>query len=189
MNMRMRWRRNRCRERRENLCLLACGVLPEAERAALEAHLAGCAECRRYYEEVAGLSGQLRHWAVAEPRVEANPVFQARWTRLIRTERSPTRSVLATRMAGWREWLWPSPVAWGTLAAVWVFILCLQMGTPTPIASGSQVVASRPSVVQVRLLERQRELSLLLESLAPSTPSKPETPQPRSQRQVHHVPA
>ena len=36
----------------------------------------------------------------------------------------------------WREWLWPSPVAWAAAAAVWVLIALLQLATPLPRGNG-----------------------------------------------------
>src|SRR5262245_7406075 len=46
----------RCREWRESLGALALGQLPGEERAALEAHLEGCAECRAELESLAGVA-------------------------------------------------------------------------------------------------------------------------------------
>jgi anti-sigma factor RsiW len=46
----------RCREWRESLGAHALGRLPEEERAALEAHLEGCAECRAELESLAGVA-------------------------------------------------------------------------------------------------------------------------------------
>jgi Putative zinc-finger len=46
----------RCREWRESLGAHALGRLPEEERAALEAHLDGCAECRAELESLAGVA-------------------------------------------------------------------------------------------------------------------------------------
>jgi hypothetical protein len=46
----------RCREWRESLGAHALGQLPEEERAALEAHLEGCPECRVELESLAGVT-------------------------------------------------------------------------------------------------------------------------------------
>jgi anti-sigma factor RsiW len=54
----------RCREWRESLGALALGRLPEEERAALEAHLQGCPECRA---ELDSLSGVARLLPLADP--------------------------------------------------------------------------------------------------------------------------
>jgi Putative zinc-finger len=46
----------RCREWRESLGALALGQLPKEERAALEAHLEGCPECRAELDSLAGVA-------------------------------------------------------------------------------------------------------------------------------------
>jgi Putative zinc-finger len=46
----------RCREWRHSLGAHALGQLPEEERAALEAHLEGCSECRAELESLAGVA-------------------------------------------------------------------------------------------------------------------------------------
>lgn len=45
-----------CREWRESLGALALGQLPEEERAALEAHVEGCPECRAELDSLAGVA-------------------------------------------------------------------------------------------------------------------------------------
>jgi len=47
---------DRCREWRESLGAYALGQLPDEERAALEAHLEGCAGCRTEAESLAAVS-------------------------------------------------------------------------------------------------------------------------------------
>lgn len=39
------------------------------------------------------------------------------------------REILPDRQPTWREWLWPSPVAWATVAAMWLVILGLQLAS------------------------------------------------------------
>jgi hypothetical protein len=53
-----------CREWRESLGAFALGQLPEGERAALEAHLEGCPECRA---ELEALGGVVRLLPLADP--------------------------------------------------------------------------------------------------------------------------
>jgi hypothetical protein len=47
----MKWFVNSCRHR-QTIALLASGVLAESERIELERHLAVCAVCRKYNEEL-----------------------------------------------------------------------------------------------------------------------------------------
>ncbi len=39
---------------------------------------------------------------------------------------------LRTKPSFWRQWLWPSPIAWGGVAAAWIVIIALNMATPRP---------------------------------------------------------
>lgn len=56
----------------------------------------------------------------------------------------------------WREWLWPSPVAWATAAAVWVLIALLQLATPLPRSNGvhlSGEAIKQRQVLMAQILE------------------------------------
>lgn len=187
--MNMRWRLNSCRGHRENVSLLASGALPEAEHTSVRDHLAHCAPCRQYYEEMARLSGEFRQWARTEPPEAASASFRAGWMRAIETadSDSPTRTSFAALLSRWNEWLWPSPVAWGALAAAWVCLLSIQWTMSPQRAPGHELARSPSSGTVVTFAQRQRELSSLLESLAPRpAPSKPDS-RPRSQRRVESV--
>jgi len=181
--MNMSWRLNSCREQRENVSLLAGGALPEAEQTSVRDHLADCAQCRQYYDEIARLSAQFQKWAGTEPSVEVRPAFHARWMRSIQTADAPART--STLISRWTDLLWPSPAAWGALAAVWVCLLSLQWATSARQPPGRMHAKTPSSRTEVTFAQRQRELSSLLESLAPpSAPSIPDLPRPRSQRRV-----
>jgi hypothetical protein len=56
---------------RESLGALLLGQLPEPERATLQAHVDGCAECRAEMAEIAPLAGALRH--VDPDRLDTTP--------------------------------------------------------------------------------------------------------------------
>ena len=181
--MNMSWRLNSCRERRKDVSLLASGALPEAEQTSVRAHLAHCAQCRQYYDEIARLSAQFQKWASTEPPVEVGPAFHARWRRSIQTADAPAQS--STLISRWTDLLWPSPAAWGALAAVWVCLLSLHWATTARQPTGQMHAKTPSSRTVVTFAQRQRELSSLLESLAPpSVPSTPDIPRPRSQRRV-----
>jgi hypothetical protein len=82
-----------CREWREALGAHALGQLPEEERAALEAHLEGCRECRAELESLAGVAQLL---PLADPQhFDAAPVPPAsladRVAATIRAERRAQR--------------------------------------------------------------------------------------------------
>jgi hypothetical protein len=186
--MNMRRRLNSCRDHRENISLLASGALAQAEQTSVRDHLAHCAHCRQYHEEMARLSGGFQQWARTQPPVEAGAAFRVRWMRAIQTADSPTRTSLAALISRWSEWLWPSPVAWGALAAVWVCLLSIQWAMAAQHATGNELPRRSSRGTAVTFAQRQRELSSLLESLAPPpTPPTPDPPRPRSQRRLNQL--
>lgn len=84
---------DRCREWRELLGPHVLGQLPEEERAALEAHLEGCPECRA---ELGSLSGIARLLPLADPErlgaaPQPPPALGDRIAATIRSERRSTR--------------------------------------------------------------------------------------------------
>ncbi len=58
---------SQCRRRREQIALRLDGALSEVEAAGLDAHLAGCVECRRYGADLAATTQLLRIAPLEEP--------------------------------------------------------------------------------------------------------------------------
>src|SRR6266567_5782186 len=136
----MRRRFNSCRDQREKISLLASGALPEAEQALVQDHLACCAPCHHYYEEMADLSMAFQHWARTDPPGQASAAFRSRWMRSVESADARRRTSLAALLSRYGEKLWPSPIAWGVLAAIWFVLLLLQSATPAERATGHDVV-------------------------------------------------
>jgi hypothetical protein len=111
----------RCREWRESLGAHALGQLSGGERAALEAHLEGCAECRAELESLASVA---RLMPLADPeRFGAAPVpppaLAKRVTATIRAERrAQRRGRLRVRLA-----LGGATAAVAVAAALALFVL------------------------------------------------------------------
>src|SRR5439155_13143846 len=83
--MNMRLRLNSCRDRREDVSLLASGALQEADAARVREHLAHCAGCRQHFEEISKLSSTLQGWAESESPIKPSTAFHARWMHSIQT--------------------------------------------------------------------------------------------------------
>ena len=82
----------------------------------------------------------------------------------------------------WRQWLWPSPLAWMGLAAIWVLLLIVQL---TPPARQRRIALAPPPaalpVEQERsILEQRRELARLLD--LPVQPAPVRGPAPAGPR-------
>ncbi len=141
----------------EQLAWLANGTLGEAERAAVEAHLAGCEACRAEYRLLCQLrEGLDRHWKEQEPG-------ELGWARLraaIRQEkaRASTAGSAATPQRG--RWL---AVAAGLVLAVQAAVIgwLWQDRGETPVyqaasgevAAGSIQVRFRPDATEGAIRE------------------------------------
>jgi len=124
------------------------GELPAAERAALEAHLPGCAAC----SEALGSQRWLAEQLLVLPRVEPGPQFEAQfWARLAREADAPAGLFARLRRSLRAEW-----VVATALAAVLVLVFSARDDTALP-ATDWEIVASAD---QLELLETE-ELELL----------------------------
>jgi hypothetical protein len=85
----------------------------------------------------------------------------------------------------WRDLWWPCPQAWAGLAAVWIVIGALNLnGSPAKQVAKNDARAK----TTIALAERRRDLSSLLDSLAPpAAVLHPRPPGPRSERPVYTV--
>jgi len=186
----MKWISNACGRHRQDISLLASGALPEAERRALESHLAVCAACQKYFVEMKDLCAPLAGWGGNLAHVEPSEAIRVRWAMAIQRASQPkqhdllsTKSVL---LAFWHELIWPSCRIWAGLAAAWLFILVanlhLQTGGPRRVATDSPV----PADFMMTLHEQQQMMAELIgrsESKA-AVPPKPFAPQPRSEARI-----
>ena len=57
----------------------------------------------------------------------------------------------------WRDWLWPSPLAWGALAAIWVIVLARESSSSPRVES----FAAMPSQTRNPFLARAEYQELL----------------------------
>jgi len=178
---------NPCRRYHPDLALLAAGVLPEAERTAMENHLAACAPCREYLAELQGTAATLAAWAERTPQLQPRPEARERWTESLRRPAHPKtiRRASPTANVGgwWRDVIWSSRHVWVGLAAVWVFILIGHFSLqdhPRVLAKAS------PPITREVLLAYQEQQHILNELLAdrsgPLAAERPRfVPKPRSE--------
>ena len=145
-----------CRKCREAINLRLCGALESEEAARVEAHLAACAECRLYAEEVQATAAGLR-W-LGSRDVEARPGFRARWTRAVGEAARPS-SFAATAGA---------IVAWGRgllrrnlrpalgVASLWILALVFRLSAPAVAPSAQTIVARAPVEIYRVLTDREQ---------------------------------
>jgi hypothetical protein len=65
----------------------------------------------------------------------------------------------------WRDWFWPSPIAWGALAAVWVGAFVLSGSEASSMASAPDSRTAVSAAPPLYAFASPREISALLDSL------------------------
>ena len=192
----MKWFLNRCERHRRSICLLAGSALSEPEMNELRVHLANCADCRKYHDEMVSLAKPLADWETNFARVEPSPETQIRWAKAIQVaadvnrRKKPVRELTfaatlanAVRLS-FLELVWPCRRIWGGLAAVWIVISGCQFFAcaTTSQAPWRKTAPSAEMVMTFRQQER-----LLAELIGPNeshiaVPPKPFSPRPSSER-------
>ncbi len=183
----MKWFGNSCRRHRRSLCLLASGLLSEPERAGIENHLAACADCRSYFNQLKAMTVPLTGWEKHFAHIEANPAVQARLAKAIASVGRPEsihpftpKKVL---LECWQQLIWPSRHIWAGLAAVWILILAVNVSMQDRSQATMAKTAPSPEMI---MTWRQQE-RLLAELVGPdemrtAMPPKPFSPRPSSER-------
>jgi anti-sigma factor RsiW len=178
-----------CRERREGLCLLADSALSDSEKANLENHMATCADCRKYYDEIRSVAGPLADWENSFASVKPSEAVEVRWERdfeLATKSNSPSWPSLWQRAADWCfDLIWPCRRIWAGFAVVWLAIFAVNLATRETPSTLSKT--SRPSAELVRsFLESEGLVARSASDNESPTAGKPRTssPSPRSERAV-----
>src|SRR5690349_14905194 len=75
-----------CAKNQKALSWLAIGALGEREEAELRAHVENCPGCRRQFEQISRVAGELTAAAQAEPERKHSDLFHRQLTRRIQAE-------------------------------------------------------------------------------------------------------
>ncbi len=98
----------------------------------------------------------------------------------------------STPKLGWREWFWPSPAAWATLATVWL-VICTGLvivvthltASETPAIAASKTPLPAPQILTMVVENRQLIEKLKLMDVAPVPNDTSSTmPGPQSERRA-----
>lgn len=159
----------------------------------IQQHLATCAECARMFATGAKLDARImtglkrgQRTAALWEQVEQRVVAAARSAP--RPQSSPHNeqaSWLAKFKSQLANLLWPRPLAWAGLAAVWAVILAINFATSAGAPKIEARRATPPSGEQWELLRQQRQMLAELGGAFEKPgggSSRPVGPQPRSQR-------
>jgi len=168
---------NPCARHRESICLLAAGALPEAGRGAVENHLAACADCRNYFDEIKRAATPFANWKKDFAHLEPDQALQERWAKAVRAagQSEPVGRVRAGEAVfGWcREVIWPCRRAWAGMAALWLVMWTINArmsGVPNGALNAQSATAT---TAMIQTLAEQRQV---LAELFPPVESQPAEP-------------
>ena len=66
----------------------------------------------------------------------------------------------------WRDWFWPTPAAWGGLAAVWIVFFAVSASEKPGPAPGQLQIATSSSAEPLYAFSPARDFDALIEELA-----------------------
>ena len=116
-------------------------------------------------------------------------ILRAAERELDKTTSAIARNEQSGAIAWLVAWLWPNPVAWGGLAALWLMILGANLSPTGPDVARRELWAETKSPRPVSLAEQRALLSHLLEpALSETPPANSKTPR-RSERALQEVAA
>ena len=199
----MKWFLNRCGRHRRSICLLAGSALSEPEMNELRAHLAECADCRKYCDEVVSLAKPLAAWETNFAHVEPTPETQSRWEKAIQAvadvsrREQPVRELTVVATLGnavrlsFLELIWPCRHVWAGLAGVWILIFVFNFSQRDPSELVAQKTPSPSPEMIITFRQQERLLAELIGSNEPrvAAPLKPFSPRPSSERQFESLKA
>ena len=90
---------NECMHQRQQICLLASGALPEAERLEIETHLTNCSSCRSYFDGIKSVVTPLAVWENRFVQIEPTEGQKIRWAKAIKAASELNPSVAASRQS------------------------------------------------------------------------------------------
>jgi len=179
----MKTNRPDCSRWREAIRARAAEGVAAEESPRLQGHLALCADCRRYAEELRAAAAGLR-WLADRP-AEPSPGFRARWTRAVEAAAQPAGvGETAAALVAWlREMLLRNRRPALGVASLWGLALLFRLSAPD-IATNPQPMAVVSPVEILRALKTTEQLmagELGPQLRAPASSRKPERARPRSE--------
>jgi len=183
----MRWLFKPCGRYRQNICLLASGDLSEEQKEEAQSHLASCADCRKYFEELKAVTTPLSICEKSFAQFEATPRLQMRWTKAIEAEtrvrlREPV-SIPQAFQRLWRELLLPLRWHLAGMGALWMIVAILNAEPSSPPADMAQSKAP-PRQLLMALRENRRQISELINPTAAESDALPDPFAPKRRSEI-----
>ena len=181
---------NQCQAWRESICLLAGNALSSTEQVEVQRHLADCAGCRAYHDQIKSVAAPLAGWETNFSRVQPGPALQSRWRKAVLAAKNPEPvRRISFRLAFqtlWRELIRPSRPAWAAMAALWLVMAGINAAMSGDHRNVQSVRSSSPTMAFQVFEEQRRVLAELIPSIPgePLEPPRRAHPQPRSERKI-----
>jgi hypothetical protein len=178
---------NSCRKYRENLCAMTSSDLPPEDRVRLERHLASCADCRQYRDDIGSMTALLTAGGELFPDVEPSESTCMRWATDFEAAIEPGCSTVTRALRGFLDWsrdmVWPCRRIWAGIAAIWLVILGL---SATQRAKNEAQGYPSPEIMRA-LLAREGFLPGASRTAEGGSvePTGQSPPQPRSEQRDH----
>ncbi len=183
--MSVSWMWQRCRRWRQKIALLASSALADDERLGLEAHLACCARCRRYRDELGPVAASVRSLSQAMPEVEPSAALQARWTEAVRSRPQATWLDRTLAQAAEAVQALRRRPAWAGFAVLWLLVLFFRATTPATDDPPVAGPVPAPRELYLALTKPDWPAGGAASGAASRSLEKPKSalPKPRSQQQ------
>ena len=135
----------------------------------IRSHLAGCADCRRFFETQGEFDAALAR------ALKQRPLTASLWQRQESALRAAFRSPESERVANsfWTGFLWPRPAFYGALAALWVLLLAANRWADYGGTTQTQELSAAQQAI---LAEQRREFRALLMTIDSDQTSPPTAP-------------
>lgn len=169
-----------CSGWRETIGTWVCEGMVGKQTAPIQNHLAACAECWRYAQELQLAAASLRR--LADRPVDPSPGFRARWTRAVEEEAQPVGlgDRAAALMAWWRDLLRRNLRPALGMASIWLLALLFRLNAPE-VSPSAPTAAARSPIEIYRALKTSEQLLAREFGAAPAAPQKPHSARPRSE--------
>jgi hypothetical protein len=135
-----------CAKNLKALSCLAIGELDANEAEAMREHVAACAGCRRYLEEIKCVAGKISEASGVETGLEASVAFHRKLTRRIEEESPSGLRAALRRWLSIGEWKWSVAVPLAALVAVVLLFVPWQrqQHSSPPLVASLPTVAAKP---------------------------------------------
>jgi hypothetical protein len=96
-----------------------------------------------------------------------------RITRDVVRQTAPEETAASQPATRWTDWLWPSPAAWGAVAAAWLVVIGLNAASAEPRQKQNIVAKHSPETLQALREQRQLFVELVTPAIRDPEPVRP----------------